>query len=449
MKVLQEANTEVLNVLDEYRNKFLNVSENEPLRMIRYVIFAHVENGILMHNTLTKEIVLLEPFDNVYDKHFLGNLWLVPNDFDDSIIAVKYREWLFSTRPTTLKPRGYTIATTTDCNARCFYCYEMGLAKKNMTDETAIDVADYIAKNYFSDPEEKRHPASISWFGGEPLYNKRAIKTICNRLKELKVPYMSTAITNGFLFDEATIAEAKWLWKLKKVQITIDGTEKNYNKAKNYKEPGKNPFETVLDNIDKLSQNRIAVNIRVNVGYYNRDDISSLIDIISERFKGRTNIKMYVHSLFDTCGVTDIKGDEREDAVYKAMTEMDSKLSKLGMNANQLLNLGIRGTHCMTDNGKHAVIQTDGRLCLCEHYIDSKQIGSIYSDKFDEKMVEHFREIATPFNECYKCPIFPSCSHLKVCEDNTARCSKYRQGYKTANAVFGLELIGKQLLENK
>lgn len=445
MRVLHEANETVLEALAEFRNSSLQ----ESLRLIRYVVFAHVESGILMHNTLTKEIVLLEPCDNIYDNHFLQNLWLVPQDFDDSIIATKYRDWLFSTRPKTLEPNGYTVATTTDCNARCFYCYEMGLAKKKMTNETAIDVADYMAKNYFSAPEEKRRTISISWFGGEPLYNKEAIKAICNRLRELGVPYVSTAISNGFLFDEPTIAEAKWLWRLKRVQITIDGTEKKYNKAKNYKEPGENPFETVLNNIDNLSKNRISVNIRVNVGYYNRDDILSLIDIISTRFKGRENVKMYVHSLFDTCGVTDVKGDEKEKAVYEAMKKMGRKLSELGINAIRPLNLSVKGAHCMADNGKHVVIQTDGKLCLCEHYVDSKHIGSIYSDEFDEKMIEHFREITEPFSNCYKCQIFPSCSYVKVCEDNSVRCSKYRQDYKISNVVLGLEFIGKQLTEEK
>ena len=46
----------------------------------------------------------------------------------------------------------YTILTTTDCNARCFYCYERGCARVTMDSETADKVADYIQNRCGGNP---------------------------------------------------------------------------------------------------------------------------------------------------------------------------------------------------------------------------------------------------------------------------------------------------------
>jgi sulfatase maturation enzyme AslB (radical SAM superfamily) len=55
---------------------------------------------------------------------------------------------------------GFTIFTTMDCNARCFYCYEKGQPKISMTDEIAKDTADFILKT------SSNTPVDIRWFGG-------------------------------------------------------------------------------------------------------------------------------------------------------------------------------------------------------------------------------------------------------------------------------------------
>ena len=57
----------------------------------------------------------------------------------------------------------YTILTTTNCNARCFYCYESNLPHINMEETTAKRLVEYMIENKESNTL-RRH-----WFGGEPL----------------------------------------------------------------------------------------------------------------------------------------------------------------------------------------------------------------------------------------------------------------------------------------
>lgn len=69
----------------------------------------------------------------------------------------------------------------------------------------------------------------LAWFGGEPLYNAQVIDLICNDLVERGIGYESSMISNGFLFDEKLIKRAAELWRLRQIQITLDGTEGVYN----------------------------------------------------------------------------------------------------------------------------------------------------------------------------------------------------------------------------
>ena len=143
-----------------------------------------------------------------------------------------------------------------------------------------IGRAEFIAKKLQPGKREQLEAPfrmSHSWFGGAPLFRKKCINIICERLKESGIPYRSSMISNGYLFDEKTVNEAKNLWKLKNVQITIDGTKDIYNKTKSFVYKNGNPFETVMGNIKRLSENGISVTIRINVGKFNAEDAEKLI----------------------------------------------------------------------------------------------------------------------------------------------------------------------------
>ena len=76
-----------------------------------------------------------------------------------------------------------TILTTTKCNARCFYCYEHGVEKKDMDQDVAVALINYIKENI---GQRKLH---ITWFGGEPLVNKKVIDYISSTLTSLKIDF--------------------------------------------------------------------------------------------------------------------------------------------------------------------------------------------------------------------------------------------------------------------
>lgn len=450
MRVIQSADEETLKRISQLFPKF---SKNIPYRLHKFVLMESVDDGnVVLYNTLTSEMILLESGDNVIGEYYLEHVFIVPSTFHEETLPVLIRNIYESTRPKTLFPRSYTVLTTTDCNARCFYCYQKEDPKRPMSKTVAKDAAEFMAKNYkLYRPKGAKSPLSISWFGGEPLYNKEVINIICSILKEKGISFRSTMISNGYLFGEETVNEAKNLWNLKKVQITIDGTESTYNKAKHYiYDEGKNgsPFKIVLGNIQRLVDNKIPVTVRLNVGAYNRKDLLDLVDLLGERFKGNRLLKIYTHWLFDAYN-SDVKTEEIEAEVFASISEIDRKIVGLGFGGpSKSLSL-YKGSHCMADSGKHMCILPDGGITLCEHYTDTNKVCTIYNfpKDVDMEMLEKYREIKPPFQQCFNCPLYMDCSTLKICSDSDEKCSVARQQYKIGKKMAAIRQSYKSWLE--
>jgi len=392
--------------------------EGANYRLMNFVVQTAVDDGLLLLHNMTKEMVLLSKEEQwVFEQcpthlpELISHWFLVPEEHDDC----KLSKQVINVARVMAAPKshitGYTIMTTSDCNARCFYCYELGQARRPMTEETAQQTADYIIKHC---GEETVH---IEWFGGEPLFNKSVISLICNRLKEANVKYESSMISNGYLMDAETVKEAHDEWKLNHVQITIDGTEKTYNRVKAFIYKGVSAYETVMQNIGHLLAADITVSIRMNIDMHNADDLERLADELHERFKDNKNLHAYLHLLFeDKNKRTAISDDQKRKVLLQKMREIQEKMSEWGMYAHRDFDATIRSGYCMADNDASVVIQPDGHITKCEHYTDSHHVGHINQEGFDEQMIAYFKEVGGDWIEaCQRCAKYPSCNILKAC----------------------------------
>ena len=180
--------------------------------MTSHCVRAETSDGILLYNTLTGEMILAgdgELSSVSSREELIKKRFLVPEGLDENALAETVRQVVSAVRARGAHITGYTILTTTDCNARCFYCYEAGVRKLSMSLETAKKTAEHIIA---SCGNEK---VSINWFGGEPLLGKEVITLVCDVLNQAGVAFRSRITSNGYLFDRETAAEAaeKWRWK--------------------------------------------------------------------------------------------------------------------------------------------------------------------------------------------------------------------------------------------
>lgn len=387
-------------------------------RLMTFVVQAAIDDGLLLLHNMTKEMVLLSQEEQVVFEQsptdlpeLISHWFLVPEEHDDCQLSLQLRNVARLMEPKQTNITGYTVMTTSDCNARCFYCYELGQTRRPMTEQTAQQVAEYIIKH--SGGEE----VSIGWFGGEPLFNKPVINHIANRLKEAGVKYSSTMTSNGFLLDAETVKEAHDLWNLKNVQITIDGTEQTYNRVKAFIYKGVNAYETVMQNIGHLLAADIAVTIRMNIDMHNADDLERLAEELHERFKDDKHLSAYLHLLFeDNAKRVGACNDDKRRLLMEKMRLIEDKLEGWGLFRRHTYEPMIKTGYCMADNDGSVVIQPDGYITKCEHYTDSHHVGHISQAKQDAEKIAYFKEKGTMVKEfCRKCVKYPDCMFLLSC----------------------------------
>lgn len=401
------------------------IASTIPIKNKRYIlsplcITQEVEGGTLYFSTLTNEIIFSDKELTEYtDKEFrtlVSHQFLVPVGF----ALIKYTEDIRKRLIKLERPnyKAYTILPTLDCNAHCFYCFENGRARHKMSKETAEDVAKYIL-----DTSDDKN-ISISWFGGEPLYNMDAIEIITKALTDAGRNFNASMVTNGYLFTPALARKAKTEWHINKVQITLDGTKEVYNKVKAYDGKPENAYERVINNILSLVANQIEVAIRLNLTVDNKNDILQLIEELNQILPRNQFIGAYSHLIFDT---DTMKITDDSDTQQAAIEEVEAKLEEYHFFRKANINKQMSIFSCKAANDNSVIILPDGVLGKCEHHTADDFVGSIYTGVTNNEIVESWKHHYI-CKDCYKCPLYAKCDYLKRCSD--AHCSQRAVEYK-------------------
>ncbi len=204
-----------------------------------YNFFYEVEDGLLAYNVKTnamavveeekveelKRILQGEPSE---DKKFIEELtyggFLVEDDTDE---LKELRHEMYASRFSN-NALNLTIAPTSDCNFRCFYCYEKDvLHTQRMQDETAEKLVKFV--------EEKAkgiERLSVNWYGGEPMLEYHRICELSERFMNIcekyDVAYDAAMVSNGYLLT-ADKLEKLISYKVSSIQITLDGMKETHD----------------------------------------------------------------------------------------------------------------------------------------------------------------------------------------------------------------------------
>ncbi len=378
MKIIAPANDGVLKIL----NRFLKTDFSG--RLMKYCVAEPVQEGVLLFNMLTREMVLLTPeeYANATELDYLRQRWFVVPEQLDEKECMDFVRLVLKSNNKGKEIIAYTIFTTTDCNARCFYCFELGRSRIPMSEDVARKTADYIVNHCGG----KR--VHLSWFGGEPLMNPVAIDIICDRLHQENIEFGSFMYTNGYLFDDAMVEKAATKWNLKRLQITLDGTETVYNRIKAFVYREGNPYQTVLDNIRRLVDRSIQVSIRLNMDLHNAEDLLKLADELAQRFAGTENLSIYAYHLFKgSTANADLHTEEEWRKRSEAMRRLEERLMVGGLMRERAINPKVKLNHCKADAGNGITVLPDGNIGLCDLYSETEFIGHLDREGFDAETV--------------------------------------------------------------
>ena len=394
----------------------------------RYVLVTDANTECLYYHTLTCELLVISKSElqlsDTIDK-LIASWFMVPSAFDEftfvkrirSMRQLVYRAGINNNIVSSVKR--YWILTTTYCNANCFYCHEKGIPKMAMTEDTADEVIQYIVKN---SPDKE---IFLNWYGGEPLFNDKVIDIISSNLLSKGFTFTSSMISNGLLFSSDTIEKASSYWNLKQVQITLDGMAETYNRVKGYSSSiALNPFNTVINNISRLLQSGIAVQIRLNIDSYNKKELFELTDFLIDRFKTYNGFSIYSAPLFEEClGTTYRRTDDERKKVYEAHFSLTEKINLNGLLPRTTLPKSIKSEARCIAVSSARVIFPDGQLAFCHDYFDGVLSGNIHGKEptIDEKM--SYTECIAEKPDCSSCIRYPQCVRLKKCFNN--KCNYY------------------------
>lgn len=437
MKSIIQGNINVIKLLGKQRLK------DSEYRQMKYVLQDECEDGTLLHNSITGQMVLLSPEEADFLKHLpsikkeIANAlveayFLVPVDYDEQITVDKLRILMKKVFPKE-GISGYTILTTTNCNARCFYCYQADYPHINMSEDLAKRLVDYMEDHKGSGT------LHLSWFGGEPLMGIKRIDQICMDLEGRGIKFSSNMISNGYLFDEEIVARAVNLWKLKSIQITLDGPENVYNSTKAYVSSTVSPYQRVLKNIDLLLRNKVRVAIRLNLDQHNIDDLRDLVDDLYQKIGKQDLFEVYSHILFNDEGYKPIqRNKDEENKLYEYQNELSAYMERLGLARHHLLLPSLKVYSCMADNESTVVVFPDGRFFKCEHTAIGDEFGHLDRGVEREENIDKFKQLAR-MDKCKNCPIYPSCMPLKEC-NGLDNYNRFTCGYNVSSRRRALTL---------
>lgn len=402
------------------------------------------ENGVnLVKNTLSYEVIRLsdaewEALQEIRDRHadfsfikahgleeLARTRLLMEEDSDDAELYAHTLNILRMMEPKKKGYRTYTILPTTDCNARCTYCYEEGCTRKTMTRATAQRLVDFICETRCNGR------ITLNWFGGEPLLCPKTISFICQALDEKQVPFHSSLVTNASLVTAELAKEMKEVWKLKEVQVSLDGDRRDYVERKRYLQPEKYTYDGVLKAIHILADAGFFVKLRVNVDEGNIGRIEGFLNEMNAEFSKLKNVTLYLAILFQ-----EHQNENALDLCRKKF-ELEEALGRLELRHTQEKpgRKSPRLHSCMADNMDASIqIAPDGSFHKCEHDMEGYSWGNIFDGVTDQALLEKLKSPAAIDDECRHCPSLPECTPFRRrhCPCTCAWCrEEYLQIEKT------------------
>ena len=418
------------------------------MKVSRFLIVTKSDEGdYLIYNTVNTAFVAIE--ENKYNQIFIehnfsdneivGNLYKMGILLDDTVDELEHMRQV-RIKGSADKMPNVTILTTTDCNARCFYCFEQGIAHYDMTRDVQDATVDYIRENF---PDKI---LGLGWFGGEPLMNFEAIKYIIGRLNEYGYKTFSHVTTNGSLINDEILQFAKDN-SFTSFQVTIDGVDKDYGRIKKYTDiSADNAYERVIVNVCKLLQYGFQVQIRINF-------VASKVDTALKTFKkihtrispfDKGNLYIYLSPLTlhdekeNICNLT-CEGEHPFMKVTKFQFEQGFPLNAFKANVAEKdklligLNLMPMGFSCGMAMKNRIVIDADGKLYKCHRLVGKSQYscGNVFDGLVKNEIYNAFISTELKDEECEKCNILPLCQG--GCKSNKLqygaqhRCTRIKQ----------------------
>ena len=419
------------------------------------VILYHTRTTALitLNNQLYKKIFVDKDFSDHDIIQKLSTMGFIINSHDEELAILDAMRIKEIDNPI----QGVTILPTTDCNARCFYCFEEGIARYSMTKEIAQQTIDFI-KNFYDEKE-----LAIAWFGGEPLLKFPIIEYITLELKKLGYILNTHITTNASLLTSEMLDFFISNYTHTSFQITIDGIDEKYYEAKKYIDiPPEDAFNRVISNIKMVLDAKIPIQVRINF-------LPSKIEEAKQTYKhvlsllsdnDISNLYLYMAPLNvkdDNEIISRFNSKDIEHPyiqLVKTQNEYGFPLNSIVYeNENRVLggyNLMPNCASCGILTNKRIIVDADGTLYKCHRLTGRKDwtVGNVFDGV--NKDCYPYRYFTSPYideESCKKCNILPICNG--GCRANRILYGKQHKCHKIKQVQSELVKLYYDQIKNK
>jgi uncharacterized protein len=409
----------------------VNYTAASRYKTSRYDMAVPLTDGTaLLFNSRTRSLVLLAKEEAELYNHLASQGAFPPNEIKDPILAQVLADgghilgtnideltlvrFMYDAARSNNTSLNLTIAPTMACNFACGYCFQ-GLNKP--TKKMSSEVEDAIIN--FVKAKSDLRSLNVVWYGGEPLMGKESIFKISDSLIaycDMKGIVYTAGIVSNAYFLTGSVAGQLHSRRVKWVQITLDGDKDTHNQMRPLTSGG-GTYDKILDNMAAtLDATPMAINVRVNVGLRNIDNVSHMLDVLVERkFARRPNFVVYFAPIEAS---TPESGSAFEEKMIRAefnraVLGLEEKARKLGFASTVAAPTGFLGMCVAASKGGYVLTANgDVHKCWETAHDASKRTGTIFEpEKLHSSVNATIWQQWTPFDNdtCKSCKILPMC----------------------------------------
>ena len=285
----------------------------------------------------------------------------------------------------------YVVLTiTTSCNLACAYCFENGTIRHAINEKTLSEVIHNIEKYIIENGIKKLH---CTLFGGEPLLEEQLVAKFTTVLHEFckdnEILLTISMTTNGLIANKSLL-EKLYQNSLTCVQVTFDGPKEMNNRRRRSRNISvKDPYTTILKNLNTFLSIFDTVNIKYNFDKQNLDEfdifLNDLSEVVQSQYIGK--IVILVEAIQGTHNSHySYNYRNTDEELAKAYITIISKL----VDANIKYRSKIFNTPCMATAPNSFLIDPDGNCSCC---ISNFQKNELFIGNFSQ--VTRSRSLST------------------------------------------------------
>lgn len=424
--------------------------------------FIHVISDTKIWNALSKEIITLnkDVIDFIIKNKGVNDINNYPPVlFELGIVTTpeKERQMIKNIieQITDKQFQSLFLIATTECNLDCDYCFyrssssESLKKREKMSVEIAIASIDKFKSLTSSNRITSGYWQQITFYGGEPLLNKKLLKVAIPYARQIFQDNYTTIVvnTNITLLDGEVIK----LFKNNdvEVQISIDGNEEIHNRYRKTVN-GSGTYDIVIKNIKRLVQSGVKVLPMITATDANvknlSETIKSIVDetgvkdfavnvLISESFKVD---EQYTELLAEQMILAyQSYGDLANDYAFYELYEM-------------LLGNDKRIARNSCGSTRKITIFPNGNVHSCQalEKVEINNMGNIH-DQFISNENWKLWRYRNRFNneECLNCEVVASCG--AGCATGSYNSTGSIYGIDLNNCEYTKKLFKKLVLEKK